>query len=88
MKIRGDFVLRKIGGENILVPVGTSAMEFEGLITVDEVGMFIWNLLEKEKDKDTILQQIVEEYDVEQDKAEEDLTDFLADLFAAGLLGE
>lgn len=38
MKISKEFILREIAGEYILVPVGKTALTFNGLVTVNEVG--------------------------------------------------
>lgn len=42
MVIRGDFVLRQIAGEYVLVPTGMAALDFGSLISTNEVGYFIW----------------------------------------------
>ena len=47
MKISKEFILREIAGEYILVPVGKTALTFNGLVTVNEVGALIWGMLEK-----------------------------------------
>lgn len=41
------FVLRKVAGENILVPVGNTALTFNGLVTLNESGAFLWKHMEK-----------------------------------------
>ena len=40
MKIDRNFVLREIAGEYIIIPTGKTALEFNGLITVNEIA---WN---------------------------------------------
>ena len=46
MKIKKEFVLRNVYGENALVPVGDSASSLKKIIKVNELGSFIWNNLE------------------------------------------
>ena len=46
MKIDRNFVLREIAGEYIIIPTGKTALEFNGLITVNEIGMELWRLIE------------------------------------------
>ena len=48
MKVNGEYVLREIAGEYILVPIGNTAMEMNGMITLNEVGVFIWNKMQDE----------------------------------------
>lgn len=45
MKIDRNFVLREIAGEYIIIPTGKTALEFNGLITVNEIGMELWKML-------------------------------------------
>lgn len=77
MKINGEFILRHIAGESILVPVGQTALKLNGIITLDPVGAVIWQSLEKGKDKGAILAQILEQFDVTEAVAAADLDEFL-----------
>ena len=61
MKISKEFILREIAGEYILVPVGKTALTFNGLVTVNEVGALIWGMLEKGSDVRTIVNGILDE---------------------------
>ena len=45
MKIKKEFMLRNICGEEALVPVGETAKSFKGIIKVNDIGSFIWNNL-------------------------------------------
>ena len=55
MKIKKEFVLRNVYGENALVPVGDSASSLKKIIKVNELGSFIWNNLESAKNEDEIV---------------------------------
>ena len=77
MELKKQFVLREIVGEAILVPVGESAARFNGLLTINELGKFIWENLESSKDEEDLLHKILEEYEVEEKEAKEDLDEFL-----------
>lgn len=48
MRVDKEFVLREIAGDYIIIPTGKTVLEFNGLITVNEVGVSIWNMLQKE----------------------------------------
>ena len=45
MKRNDNYIVRKIAGETLLVPTGAAAREFSGLITLNELGAFIWEHL-------------------------------------------
>lgn len=86
MKIKGEFVLREIAGDTILVPVGQTALNMNGMITLDPVAALIWKALEQGQGRKEILGQILDRFDVTEDAAEKDLEEFLAQLEAADLL--
>ncbi len=80
MKLKKQFVLREIVGEAVLVPIGESAARFNGLLTVNELGKFIWENIESAKDEEELLQRILDEYEVDKDVAKDDLDEFLGKL--------
>ena len=86
MKINGTFVLREIAGDYIIVPVGESAIDFNGMITLNEIGVFIWKLLQEEHSYDEILHTILNEYDSTEDQVRKDLDDFLKQMKEANLI--
>lgn len=88
MKIKGEFILRQIAGDNILVPVGETALASNGLITLDPVGLEIWQGAEQGLGRGEILQRVLDRFDVDAKTAEEDMNAFLEQLRAAGLLEE
>ena len=46
MKIKKGFIVRKVGGENIAVPVGERGKSFHGMIKLNETGNFLWEFFE------------------------------------------
>ena len=42
MQIKPSFAMRKIAGSNIVVPVGAAASDFNGMITLNDTGAFLW----------------------------------------------
>lgn len=77
MKLKKDFILREIMGDVVLVPINQSTSQFNGLITVNELGKFIWENFEKVQDENDLLQLILDEYEVDRDVAKKDLDEFL-----------
>ena len=88
MKLEKEFVLREIAGDYVIIPVGKTVIEFKGLITVTEVGVSIWNMLQNEVTFDQIVQGILNEYEVEESVAREDIREFLDQLIDGGILTE
>ena len=88
MRINKEFVLREIAGEYIIIPTGSTVLEFNGLITVNEVGVAIWKMLQEEVTVDQLVQGILAEYEVEEKVAREDVKEFLQTLVEGGILAE
>lgn len=77
MKIEKDFILREIAGDYVIVPTGKTAQEFNGLITVNELGAFIWKQLMEDTTVDRIVEAITEAYEVDEDTAKADTQEFI-----------
>ena len=45
MKIKREFVLREIAGDILLVPTGKTALDLNGMLTLNGVGADIWKML-------------------------------------------
>lgn len=88
MKVSDEFVLREIAGEHILVPIGTAAAGFNGLISMNEVGRFIFELLAEERTAQELADHICGEYDVSGETALKDVEEFLQQLRQIGALIE
>ena len=86
MKIKKEFILREIVGDIVLVPINKSTSKFDGLITMNEIGKFIWENIESAKDEEELLQRILDEYEVERDVAKADLDEFLGKLEAVDII--
>ena len=86
MKIDKEFVLREIAGDYIIIPTGAEIGRFRGLITVNEVGVSIWKMLQRDVTVDQIVAGLLDEYEVEEEVAREDVLDFLDELHKAKIL--
>lgn len=80
MQLKNNFVIREIMGDTILVPIGDHLLEFNGLITLNELGVFILKLLPEAEDEAHIVDKILDEYDVDRETAEVDVKEFLEKL--------
>ena len=81
IRLNGDYILRQIGDDYIIVPVGETALRFNGMVTVNETGAFLWEHLVDGIGRDELLQSLVDTYDVTQEEAEKDLGEFLNILY-------
>ncbi|MBQ7412153.1 MAG: PqqD family protein [Clostridia bacterium] len=63
MKIREGFILRDVAGQSFVVATGALSREYQGMITLNETGKFIWQCLEKQMSSDQIVDAVVAEYE-------------------------
>ena len=88
MKIKEGFLLRTVADINIVVPIGERSIDFSGVITLNEVGAFLWKVLEQPADKAELLEKLTAEYDVDSETASKDIDAFLTKLREADLLDD
>lgn len=88
MKIKEGFLLRRVGENHIVVPVGSQSVDFRCIITLNETGAFLWEQLQKESSVEDLVQAMLKEYDVPADVAARDVEVYIAALREKGLLNE
>lgn len=86
MKQIQKFISRKFINEILLIPEGHTAQNFNGMITLSDVGNFIWNNVEKVSNLNELIKLIVDTYDVETNEALQDAITFLTQLLNLGML--
>lgn len=86
MKIRDGFILREVADNYIVVAVGEAVKSFNGVINLNETGAFLWKQLENGTDKETLIDALLAEYEVDREVAEKDVDAFIAKLTEAELL--
>jgi len=77
-KQQNGFVEQTIGGETILVPLVNSVAKMNEVITLNELGTFIYHLLEEKKTFSDLTEEILNSYDVNKTEAINDLNNFLS----------
>ena len=81
-----DYILREIAGETILIPSGAAAQKFNGLVTLNELGSFIWNALSEDLTLAALTARITDVYEIDAATAKADAEEFLAELRRVGAL--
>ena len=88
MKIKENFMLRKVAECFVVVPIGAAVAEFNGMINLNEAGAFLWQLMETETTVDAVVAQMLEQYEIDEATAKNDVENFVAQLKEASLLEE
>lgn len=86
MKILKELVMREIAGDVILVPVGKTVFENNGLFVMNEVSADIWKLINEGKDQEEIVSAMARMYDAEPEMIRADTEAFLNKLVNMGIL--
>lgn len=86
MKRSPDFRLQRLGGQDLLVPLGAKVLEMNALITLNPVGRCVWELLAEDRSPDDIAAAVAARFAVDPERAGADVRAFLADLEGQGLL--
>ena len=77
MRVDDGFVLREIAGDYVIIPTGKTVLDFNGMITVNEVGVSIWKMLQEETTFENIVKGILDEYDADEETVKADVQEFL-----------
>lgn len=81
-------ILREIAGENILVPVGQTALKVHGMISLSESGLLLWKKLQDECTEEDLVDAILGEYIVDRKTAADDVRAFVGQMREVGVLLE
>ena len=86
MKARGCFILRNLAGEYVLAPVGDEIKSFHGVAVMNEICAFVWEKLQSDISRQELLSAILDEYDVCEAEASENLDALLRKMRDMGLI--
>ena len=86
MKIKNDFIVKEISGSTVVIPVGNRVADFNGMLKLNENGVFLFNLLKNDTTIEALVQSLVDEYEVTKEKANEDVITFVNKLKEADII--
>jgi len=79
-------VARVVAGETLIVPVCASVGDLASIYTFNGTGALIWKLLETPRTLEEIAAAVVRAYEVDPARAERDVTEFVGEMKAVGLV--
>ena len=86
MKIKDGFVLKEVAGQFIVVPVGEAVINFNGMLTLNKTGKFLFEALQEEKTTEQLAEMLVGKYDVDRARALAVVREFVAALASNDIL--
>ena len=86
MKIKDGFVLRTRCGEHVVTAEGRANVNVSFLISLNETAAYLFKEVKgKEFTEDTLVNLLLEEYEVEEERAREDVKALVAKWLEIGL---
>ena len=86
MKIKENLVLRQVADTWTALPLGKDIINFDGMITLNDTGAMLWQMLEAGAEKEDLVKALTKEYDVSEQQALADIEEFIDKLSNAGCL--
>ena len=88
MRIKKDFVLREVCGENVIMGEGLKAIDFRKILTLNESAAWLWKEAKAQGDFtiESLTDRLCEEYEVSTEEARSCVTDLLEKLDKEGVI--
>ena len=77
MKLKNGIVTNSIDGESFAIATGDAAKEFNGLIKNNHTAAFIFELLKTEQTEDSIVDAMLEKYEVDEPTVRADVKELI-----------
>ncbi len=87
MNIKKGFELRDVCGEKVIIASGLENLDFTKLISVNETGADIWNLLlEGATNEEDLIAKFLDLYEGDEEQMRREVSAFLKELAEIGVL--
>lgn len=86
MKLKDGIVTNSIDGESFAIATGKAAKNFNGLIKNNPTAAFIFELLKTEQTEDSIVNAMLDKYDVDEETVRKDVRALLELLKSKNLI--
>ena len=86
MEIKKKVILRSIADEYILVPVGDTAFQYNGIFVMTESAQLLWKAIADGKEREELPEVLTGEYEIDRVTAQSDVDEFLGKLSEYGII--
>lgn len=87
MKIKTEYKVRSMAGENVVIMQGTVGSDMTRIISLNDSSLLLWNALQnKEFEIADVAAILVDTYEIDSDIAERDAKAWVEKLQACGLI--
>lgn len=88
MRIKENYRLKQVADTWIVLPLAEEMLSFNGIIRLNETGVFLWKQLEAGADLEKMAKALTLEYNVTIEQARKDSLAFCKKVIAAGCIEE
>ena len=81
-----NYIHRKVGGKDILIPVAENVADFNGFIEINKAAAFIWDMLETPHTATEVFTALSAEFGIDKSTASQDTEEFMAALIEHKML--
>ena len=86
MKIKEGFVLRNMGGQAVVVSIGSASKVFNGMVKLNETGEYVWKKISDGALRNGWINSLLERYDVDSELTTTDVDNFITSLKTPGII--
>ena len=72
-----ELIMRTVAGNTVLIPTGSFASKFNGMINLNGPAAFIWEKMEEVGSREEMVQLILDRYEIDEETARRDVNGFL-----------
>lgn len=80
MDIKKNVILRTVAGEHMLVPIGDTVFQYNGIFMMTDSGKLLWENIRNGAEKDELVKVLTVEYEIDEATALQDVEEFLEKL--------
>lgn len=86
MKIKDGFIMKDVAGSKVVLPLGERQTEIRGIITFNDIGAEVFNMLDGTNSVEEIIAKIVKDYDAPYETVKSDVEKLIEKMRANGLV--
>ena len=86
MKIKDGYMMRKVAGNCVVVPMGDEVTNFNGMINLNETGEVIFENIQNGCSREELVEIMLKEFEAPREVIERDVDVFIEKLEKVGIL--
>ena len=86
MRLKKEFIIREIAGQDVMIATGKEAMKYNGLLTVSPVGRFLLENYQNAQGISELIQMVLDEFEVDRETAAKDTIGFTKSMLEHGFI--